>query len=227
MAIFEVFYQPGKLFSTLEQRRAAWLLPMILGALLALATVAAAIHYIGMESIVRQRVEGTRLSPEQMQIAMSRALSPAQTYITYAGTVVVGVLAYLVIAGMLTVFALMSSKEPRFSTNLSMVTLAFLPYRFIVCLMALLVLIAAPDKTSLDATNLLATNVGAFVNKETMSRGLYALLSQIDVLTFTEIGLLSYGFSKVNRTSIGFGLMAVLTLWAIYVAFVVGASVLF
>jgi hypothetical protein len=162
-----------------------------------------------------------------MQNVMSRALSPAQTYITYAGTVVVGVLAYLVIAGMLTVFALMSSKEPRFSTNLSMVTLAFLPYRFIVCLMALLVLIAAPDKTSLDATNLLATNVGAFVNKETMSRGLYSLLSQIDVLTFTEIGLLSYGFSKVNRTSIGFGLMAVLTLWAIYVAFVVGASVLF
>jgi hypothetical protein len=93
--------------------------------------------------------------------------------------------------------------------------------------MAVIVVIAAPDKTSLDATNLLATNVGAFMNKETISRPLYAFLSQLDVLSFAEIGLLAYGFAKVNRTSIGFGLVSVLSLWAIYVLMIVGVSAIF
>ena len=227
MAIFEVFYQPGKLFSSLEQRRAAWVLPMILGVLLSLVTAVAVIHYVGIETIVRQRLEGTRLSPEQMQTAMERATSPAQSYITYAGTIVGGAIVYAVIAALLTVFALMSSKQPRFSTNLSMVTLAFLPYRLVICLMTVIVVMAAPDKTSLDATNLLATNVGAFMNKETISRPLFTFLSQLDILSFAEIGLLAYGFSKVNRTGLGFALMSVLTLWAFYAIVIVGVSAIF
>jgi len=47
------------------------------------------------------------------------------------------------------------------------------------------------------------------------------------VLTFAEIGLLSYGFAKVNRTSVSFGLMAVLSLWLVYVLIRVGLSVVF
>jgi hypothetical protein len=227
MGILEVFYQPGKLFSTLEGRRAAWLLPLVLGVLCLVATTAAAVHYIGMETILRQQLENTRLTSEQMQIAMSRAAAPSQRYVTYAGTVVSGALSYLLIAALLTVFALVGSKQPKFSTNFSMVTLAFFPYRLVICLMAVLVLMAAPDPRTLEVTNLLATNVGAFVNKETMSRGLYALLSQMDVLSFAEIGLLAYGFSKVNRTSVAFGLVAVLSLWAVYVLIRVGLSIVF
>jgi hypothetical protein len=89
------------------------------------------------------------------------------------------------------------------------------------------VLVAAPDKTILDYSNLLATNVGAFMNKETMSRGLYTLLSAFDILTFAEIGLMGFGFAKVNRTSVSFGLMAVISLWAVYVLIRVGFSLIF
>jgi hypothetical protein len=227
MAIFEVFFQPGKVFSTLEQRRAAWLLPLILGVLCLLVTTASVVHYIGLETILRQQLANTRLTPEQMQIAMSRAAAPSQRYVTYAGTVVSGVLSYALITALLTVFALMGSRQPKFSTNFSMVTLAFFPYRLVICVMTVLVLVAAPDRTTLEATNLLATNAGAFVNKEEMSKGLYALLSQMDILTFAEIGLLSYGFSKVNRTSFAFGLVAVLCLWSIYVLIRVGLSIVF
>jgi hypothetical protein len=119
------------------------------------------------------------------------------------------------------------SKQPKFSTNFSMVALALFPYRLVICLMTVLVLVASPDPGSLDVTNLLATNIGAFTNKETMSRGLYTLLSQLDILTFAEIGLLSYGFAKVNRTSISFGLFAVLSLWVVYVLIRMGLSLLF
>ena len=226
MAIFEVFYQPGKLFSSLENRRGAWIAPLILGLLLTLVTTVTAIRVIGMDTIIRQRMQNLRLSPEQMQTALDRANSPGQLYITAAGAVVGGALVLLLIAGLLTLFALVGSKQPKFGTNFSMVTLAYLPYTLVVCVMSVLVLMTAPDRTTLDINNLLATNVGAFMNKDTMSAGLYTFLSAIDVLSFVEIGLLSYGFAKINRTSISFGLFAVVTLWFIYVLGRVGVSAL-
>jgi hypothetical protein len=226
MAIFEIFYAPGKLFASLENRKAAWLAPLLLGALFLALTTWGVVHYIGMETVMRQQLENTRLTPEQMQLAMNRANSPGQVYATYAGTVIVGILSVLLIAGLLTVFALMGSKEPKFGTNFSAVALALLPYRVVICLMTLLVLVASPDRTTLDVTNLLATNLGAFMNKETTSKSLYTLLSQLDVLSFVEIGLMSYGFSKVNRTSLGFGLFSVISLWIIYVFIRVGVSAL-
>jgi len=227
MGIFEVFYQPGKLFASLEQRRAAWVAPLIVGLLLTLGTTVAAIRTIGMDTLARQRLQNMRLSPEQMQTALDRANSPAQLYITYAGVIVGGTVALLVIAGLLTLFALVGSKQPKFSTNFSMVTLAYFPYTLVVCVMSVLVLLVAPDRSVLDVNNLLATNVGAFMNKDTMSSGLYTLLSSFDILSFAEIGLLSYGFAKVNRSSISFGLFAVLSLWFVWVLIRMGISFLF
>jgi hypothetical protein len=227
MGIFEVFYEPGKLFSSLERRRGAWVLPLVLGVLLTLGTTAAAIHFVGMETIVRQRLQSTRLSPEQMQTAIERSNTPGQLYFTYAATVVISCLAMLSVAGLLTLFALVGSKQPSFGANFSMVTLAFFPYTVVVCVMTVLVLLTAPDRSGLDINNLLATNVGAFLNKETMSPGLYTLLSALDVLSLVETGLLSYGFSKVNRTTFSFGLFAVVSLWIVYVMIKMGLSLIF
>lgn len=226
MGILEVFYQPGKLFASLENRRGAWVAPLIAGLLLSLGTTVAAIRTIGMETIVRQRLQDSRLSPEQMQTALDRANSPAILYLSYASPLVIGTVALLLTAGLLTLFALVGSKQPKFSTNFSMVALAYFPYTLVVCLMTVLVLMAAPDRTVLDINNMLATNVGAFMDKDTMSKGLYTFLSSLDILTFGEIGLLSYGFAKVNRTSIPFGLFAVLSLWLVWVLIKMGLSLL-
>ena len=227
MAILEVFYAPGKLFSSLESRRGAWVLPLILTMLLSLATNVFAIKKIGMESIVRQRVQSINLSPEQMQQAMDRANSPAQLYGTYAGTIIGVPLILAAIAGLLMIFALVGSKQPKFGVSFSMVTLAWFPYVLIVCIMSVLVLMVAPDPTTLDSTNLLSTNIAAFVDKDTTSKGLYSLLTSMDILSFAEIGLLSYGFSKVNRTSMSFALFSVLSLWFVYVLIRMGLSIIF
>jgi hypothetical protein len=227
MAIFEVFHEPGKLFASLPERRAAWIAPLILNVLLVLAITMAAVRMIGMETIIRQQLQNTRLSPEQMQTALNRATAPSQVYITYIGAAAGVIVSLLLIAGLLTVFAMMGSKQPKFGANFAMVTLAMLPYRLLVCVMTVLVILASPDRTSLDVTNILATNAGAFMDKETMSRPLYTFLSQLDLLTFAEIGLMSYGFAKVNRTSFSFGLAAVISLWLVYVAARTAFSLLF
>jgi len=226
MGIFEVFYQPGTLFSSLDKRRAAWVAPLLLGLLLSTVTTVTAIRLIGMDTIIRQRLQNTQLTPEQMQNALNQANSPVILYLSYASPVVAGLLALLLITGLLMLFALVGSKQPKFSTNFSMVTLAYFPYTLVACIMTVLVLVVAPDRSVLDINNLLATNVGAFVDKDTMSKGLYALLSAFDILTFAEIGLLSYGFAKVNRTSVFFGLFAVLSLWVVWVLIKMGLSLL-
>ena len=85
MSIFEVFYQPGKLFESLKDRRGAWILPLFVVILLAMGSGIVLIQLVGMQAIVRQRLETMHLSPEQMETAMARSTSPAQQYSGYLG----------------------------------------------------------------------------------------------------------------------------------------------
>ncbi len=226
MSVFEVFYQPGKLFEDLQNRRWAWVLPLIVSILLVSAVYAATIHFIGMESILRQRLQGMRLTPEQMETAMTRGRSPAQRYASYAASAIVVPLTLLAISGLLAVLASMSSRQPKFHTMFSMVTLAFLPYWLIIAVMTTLVLMAAPDPPSLDISNLLATNAAAFMDKATTSKGLYSVMVSLDVLSLGLVAMLAYGFSKVTKSSFGSGLFAVGILWFVYVVGKAGISAL-
>ncbi len=229
MGIFEIFYEPGKLFASLPHGRRAWIAPLILGMVLIVCTVFVAVQRIGMATLTRQVLEnsGFNLSADQMQQAIDRANRPAQIYITSAQTAVGSALALLVVAGALMIFAMMANQQPRFGTMFSMVAFAFLPYRLIVCVMTVAVLLIAPDPTALDSTNLLSTNVGAFVNKASTSKPLYSLLGNLDILSFVEIGLLAYGFAKISRSSFFFGLVSVGSLFALYVVIRMGLSFLF
>jgi hypothetical protein len=226
MAIFEVFYQPGKLFASLPGRRGVWVAPLLLGMLLSFCTIYVAIQKIGADAIIRQSIESSQrnMSPEQMQQAINSA--PVIIYVLYAGVVVAGILLPIVIAGALSIFALMGSQQPKFSTMFSMVTLAYLPYTLIAAMMTILVVSIAPDTSVLDINNLLSTNVAAFMNKETTGKALYAFLGSVDILSFGIIGFLAYGFSKITKSSFFFGVFSVGSLWAIYVVFKVGLSLL-
>jgi hypothetical protein len=227
MLVFEIFYAPGKVFESLAGRRAAWVLPLLVDMLVLVAITAATVHWMGLETILRQRLENSRLSPEQMQAAMSRANSPAQAYISYAAAALGGPVMLLALAGLLTMFAMISNVQPKFGTMFSMVALGFLPYWVVIGVMTTLVLMAVPDRSMLDIGNMLATNVGAFLDKATTSRALYSFMSSMDLISFTEIGLLAYGFAKITRSSLSAGLGAVVSVWLLYVVVKTGISMVF
>src|SRR5258708_16744239 len=104
--LLDVFFQPGKVFGALRGQKGAWIVPLIANMVLLVATTAMAIHFIGMETIVRQRLEQTRLSPEQMQQALARAASPNQVYFSYIGAGGGGALGMAITAGVLLAFGL-------------------------------------------------------------------------------------------------------------------------
>ncbi len=148
-------------------------------------------------------------------------------YIGMAWTFVSVAIWMLVISGLLMAFATMTKAAPRFGTMLAMTEIAWFPYAVVTTLMTLLVLAVSADPTSLDYRNLLATNVGAFLNRNDTSKALYALMTSIDILSFAEIFLLSLGFSKVTKAKFGFSLAVVLALWAVTVLIGIGRNVLF
>jgi hypothetical protein len=216
-ALIEVFFQPGKVFAGLPERRAAWVAPLLVNTILLLISTAVTVNVMGMDLIMRQRLAGSSMSPEQMQLAMERAASPAALYFTYGAVLVAIPAVLMIIAGVLFAFGMMTSRAPKFGSMLAMVNLAFFPYYVVTVLMTTLVMIAAPDKSALDINNLLATNVGAFVSKSETSKGLYALYTSLDLLSFLEIGFLAFGFSKLTKAGFAAALGAVGTLWFLYV----------
>ncbi|HKD08660.1 MAG TPA: YIP1 family protein [Bryobacteraceae bacterium] len=228
-ALLEVFYQPVKVFTELPGRSYAWVAPLILDMILIMLSTWSVPHYMGRENIARQQMEmfARNMSPEQMQQAIARSTSQSQIIMSFVGAAIFTVVILLVIAGALMAFGMMTSGSPRFGTMFSMVSLAFFPYWLITVLMTVLVLMTAPDPASMDWRNLLATNVGAFMNKNETSKGLYSLMGSIDILSFAEICLLALGFSKVTKAKFGFGLAAVLLIWAMYVLGKMGLSVVF
>jgi hypothetical protein len=226
-ALLEVFYQPGKLFESLPERRNVWITPLILGILLIIGVTALSINTIGMREIMRQRLATSGMSPEQMQQALSRADSPAQAYVSYLAVALGIPISLLVIAGVLTAFGMMTSRSPKFGDMFSMVTLSFVPYWSITALMSALILLITADKSSLDINNLIGSNAAAYIDQSTVSKGVYSLLGSLDIFSFALITLLAYGFSKLTRAGMFFGFVAVGTLWAFYVIMKMGASLLF
>jgi hypothetical protein len=228
-ALFEVFYQPGKLFASLPERKYAWVLPLIVVSLFGVFGYYLMNKYIGTESMARQSMQmyAGRLSPEQMQQAIAQSTSPGRVITGYIFGFIGTAVAMLVVSGALMSFAMMTSRAPKFGPMLSMVTLAYVPYYLVVMLMMWLTLALSPDPASMDFRNLLATNVGAFMNKNETAKGLYSLMTSMDILSFAEIGLLSLGFSKLTKSKMGVGLGAVLTLWAVYVLAKMGLSLVF
>jgi len=226
MGIFEVFYAPGKLFESLPERKLAWILPYVLNIVLACLVSALVFHYIGMENILRQQFEGTRMSPDQMEKIIAQAAS-APAWRNYLNAVLGSALMYPFIALLIWVFALMATKDAKYGNQFTMVVHAYFPYQLIVSIMSAAILMAAPDPLQLDVRNLIATNAAVFLNKSEVSKALYSLAGSIDLLSFAEMFLLALGFAKVNKSKFGYGLAGVLVLWVLYVSVKVILSLLF
>ena len=226
-AIFEVFYQPGKLFGSIPERRGIWILPLIFGIILIVGLTALSIHTIGMREIMRQRLASSGMSDEQRQLAMARADSPVQIYVSYAAVAIGVPLALLVIAGVMTAFGMMTSRSPKFGDMFSMVVLSFIPYWVVTVVMSAIIMLITDDKASIDINNVIGTNVASYVDKNSVSKGLYSIFGSLDLLSFGLIGLLAYGFSKLTKSNLFFGLASVGGLWIFYVVMKMGASMLF
>ena len=226
-ALLEVFYQPGTLFESLPERRSAWVAPLLACIVVMTLLTVLTVNLIGMREIMQQRLATSGLNPEQLQLALANADKPAQVYVSYAAAAIVAPVTLLVIAGALTAFGMMTSRAPKFGAMFAMVALAFFPYWLVTGAMSTVIILATPDRSTLDISNIIATNAAAYMDRNTVSKGMYSLYGSLDALSFALILLLGFGFSKLTKAGMFFGLAAVGTLWAFYVLMKMGASLVF
>jgi hypothetical protein len=229
-ALFEVFFSPGKVFDQVRER--SMFVPALVAVmLLTIASFAVAANFIGMQTMARKQIESNprtaSLTAEQKDAAISQAGSPTRLYIGYGVAAIGSAITLLLIGGIAMGGVAAAGGKVKYGQVLGAVSYSAVPFSLLNLIMATAIILASPDRESLDFTNLIATNVGAFLNKETTAKGLYSIAGSIDIISFAHIALLGYALSKVSRLSFSTCTLLVTAMWAVYVLGKAGLSSLF
>jgi hypothetical protein len=200
-ALLQMFYEPGKAFEAIRERRIFWPALITLGVLSLLLWIVM-VHKIGMENIVRHQIEqsSAQLTPEQMQQRLAVANASWYTNMMYGvGLFRLPLVAVIMSGVLLGVFA-MTGKRASFGQMLGTVSYTMVPFTLLTVVAGVVLLMLVTDPETRDPQNLVAFNIGAFLDRASSSKALYALAGSLDLLSICEVLLMSYGTSIVTRT---------------------------
>jgi hypothetical protein len=222
MASFiQIFYDPVAVFARVRER-GSWAAPLIAMALITMIFSYYVTHTIGMENITRRVFDqhpslAAQMPPDKLEQAIQQSATPARVAVgSFFAAVSVAVIA-LIIAVVLMVMLSIMDRKPQLSQSLGTVAWATFPFAVITCVMGVLILFFSRDPTELDPQTLLATSIGAFLDKNSTGRFLYSLAGSIDVLAIGKVLLLSLGVSKVNGIAFSHALTLITVLWLVWV----------
>jgi hypothetical protein len=228
-ALLEVFYRPSGLFRELLSLDGypLWVVPMMLNVVLSLALAWMIPHYVGREHAIRQGAQASKMDARQTERLVQQLTAPGNVEAGYKFLAVEVALFHVILAGALFAFGLMTAEPPEFGPLLAMVGLCLFPYELVLTGGTWLVLATAPDPRALNSLNLLPTSPAAFLDPNSLGKGIHSLLGSIDGLVFADIGLLSLGFSRLTKSGILTGLGAVGGLWIFFLSVKTVISLMF
>ncbi len=231
MGLLQIFYDPAAVFARVREKK-EWLPPFLASILLVELFMFAAISTIGMEAITRKQMERNprteeQLGKEKYEEAIRGSNTPARKAITYVFVGIAAGLGTLAIAGVMMGLLSMTGEVVKFPQVLGATAYSLFPFQVLVTLMSVMVMTLATDKADLDMQNMVATNIGAYLPRETTGKFLMSLANSIDLISFGQIAFLAYGLSKVSLSSYTKCLMLVIVAWAVYVLGKSGISSLF
>jgi hypothetical protein len=229
-ALFDVFFSPGKAFDQVRDR-SLFVPGLVTVILLSIANFAVLANLVGMETMARKQLEsssrGASLTPEQKEQALSQAGTPARLYMGYGLAGVGYTIVWVAIAGISLGLLAAAGAPVNYPQVLGAATYSAVPFLLLSLVMTAAILLASPDRESLDFTNLIATNIGAFLNKETTQKALYSIAGSIDLISFAHIAFLSYAYSKISRLSFTTCTAIVTGMWLVYVLAKAGLAMAF
>lgn len=227
--LFAVFTEPSKTFADISRKPGFWA-PLIIMIIMSFAIGEALIQHIGAGEIVRRSLEisgrASTMSPDQMQQAMTQG-GKFVGIITPAIGIIAVPIALLIFAAIgLLLLKVVFGSTSTFKTAFSVAAHANLPM-FIASILALLIIFFG-DPASINPQNLMPTNIGFFLSRQSVGGALYSLATSMDVFSFWVMGLLGVGFSAASRSKVRARSMFIgfLILWLIYVLLRAGLSLL-
>jgi len=220
-SLIQIFYDPAAVFAKVRER-GFWAVPLIVTALITMIFAFYITRTIGMDNVTRRFFEqhpsfASQLPPDKLEQAIQQSASPTRVAIgAVTGGAMTAILS-LIIAAILMVMLSIMDRKPKLPQMLGTVAWASFPFAVIACVMGVLILLVTKDPTELDPATLLATNVGAFLDKNTTGKFMYSLAGSFDVLVIGKVLLLSFGMAKVTGIGFARALTLVGSLWLVWV----------
>jgi len=222
MASFlQIFYDPAPVFAQVRER-GSWVAPLVAIALMTMLFGFYVSRTIGMENMTRRFFDehpsiSNQMPADKKEEAIRQSGSPARLLMgSFFGGVGVAVVT-LIVASILMMMLAIMDRKPQLTQMLGTVGWSMFPFTVISCIMGVLILALSKDPTELDPQTLLATNVGAFLEKNSTGAFVYSLASSFDLLAIGKVFLLSFGISKVSGIAFARALTLVIGLWLVWV----------
>lgn len=228
--VLGVFIEPGDTFEDIA-RNPGWIAPLILLTLASLAAVTTMLVKVGASRIALQAIQrsGRAAQMDPAQLSQIAERSAGIMRIVMPVSALFGAAIFLlIVAGLGLLFLnVFFGQHAKFKAVFSVACYANLP-SVLGALMAITVMLFG-DPAAFNPQAPAPTNPGFFMNPLTTSHVVFALGSSFDILIFWFLALLAIGLSrvvqkKVKATTI---FLVYLGVWALLVAFKVGAALLF
>ena len=227
--LIAVFYEPGKVFDYVREHR-AWVVAFFAGLILFAASLAYIYQEIGAGNITRHSLDESRFAAQMTPEQKAQAVAQADTTAGKARNIAFACVGYAVV---MMVFGLLfmaiagaSGHGIKFSQAMGTVSYSSWPFSVLRFILSIVVIAMAADKTELDPQHLLAFNLGAFLDKATTAKPLYALGSAFDLFTFAQMALAAFGLSKVAQISFTKALVGMILIWVVFTLIGMGFSLL-
>jgi hypothetical protein len=201
-------------------RRAAFWWPMLATVIINLTFTVIWVQKVDVRAFMRAQIEASpradRIPPDRMETIVetqSRMFRP----IAFTSAVLGAPIVTFILGGLfLFVYRFLYAGEVTYRQSLSVVAWSFLAVGVVTVPLSLLTFALKGD-WNVNPQEVLATNVGALVDKAAVARPLHALLSSLDLVTFWILFLLAAGYGVATRRATSTALWGVGGCWALWV----------
>ena len=194
-----VFFEPAKVFADVSARP-RFIVPLIIGILIALSFTYAISSHIGWDTTIRQSLvnssRGDSLTPAQRETAVAQGAKFAGI-IGWIGAVAGPPLFMLIIAGILTgLFNALLGTDVKFAQGFAITAYAFLVRGLYTLLLILIMFLKPPEDFNIQVSPF---SPAAYMSRQDNSKWLMSLAGSLDLFTFWVIILLAIGFSVAAK----------------------------
>jgi Yip1 domain len=226
--LFKVFWAPGEAMGKVSTSVRAALAPILLLTVVGVISAAVAVTHLNMGEITLRLLERSpqfqQMTAEQKQQVVARSNSPSTRVMSYVGAVVTPTLSITLLTVIFFGIFTLVGRNGGFKTFFTITAFAMVPLVIRYIAGILTVLYVPSSSIMLDEIGSISPSI--FVDRTAVSKTVFSLLNQMDVITIWVLALLviGYRFVVTKRVSAPVRIACVFGIWLAWVGFRVALS---
>lgn len=224
----DLYFAPRQAFARIVQRP-AFILPFVGQLVLAFAFTGIWMNKMDAREFLKAQLEEQgrwdKFTPEQREAVLSSAPLQMKIFGWIGPAIATPVMLLLTAGALMFVFRFFFSSEVGFRQSLAIVAWSFFALGLVTTPLMLLVFQLKGD-WNLNPQEILQANLGLLVDKASIAKPLWALLTSIDLFSLWMVFLLATGFAVASRKTTGSAVWGVAIPWGVLVLIKIGWTAL-